>query len=121
MNDSLELGISVLATALFDWSLALVSGALLAGYWLRGRAALATRIPRVGAAATLMVIALLVQFYLMVAMMTGQAGFGEVLHAAPLVATTHAGAVALCTLAVAVLLLVADLLRPLRAPAVFAG
>jgi putative copper resistance protein D len=121
MNDSLEMGMSVLATALFDWSLALVSGALLAGYWLRGRAALAGHIPRVRSAAILMGIALLAQFYLMVAMMTGQAGFAEVLHAAPLVATTHAGGVALCSLAVVVLLLVADLVKWLRHTGVFAG
>ncbi len=38
MNDSL-MGISVLATALFDWSLALATGVLLAGYWLRRRPA----------------------------------------------------------------------------------
>jgi putative copper resistance protein D len=120
MNDSLKLGISVLATALFDWSLALATGVLLAGYWLRRLPALAAQIPRIGSAASLMVIALVAQFYLMVAMMTGEAGFAEVLRAAPLVATTHAGKVALATLAVAVLLLVADLLKALRRSIVFA-
>jgi putative copper resistance protein D len=118
MNETL-MGISVLATALFDWSLALATGALLAGYWLRGRPALAARVPRVRSAASLMAIALVAQFYLMVAMMTGQSGFAEVLRAAPLVATTHAGKIALATLGVSALLLLADLLQSLRRPAVF--
>jgi putative copper resistance protein D len=118
MNDPLQAWLGILATALFDWSLALATGSLLAAHWLRRSPAV--RMPKIRPAAMLMVIALAVQFYLLVAMMTGQAGFGEVLRAAPLVATTHAGAVALCTLGVAVLLLLADLLKPLRRPAVLA-
>jgi putative copper resistance protein D len=119
MNETL-MGISVLATALFDWSLALATGVSLAAYWLRGGPAFAAHIPRIRSAALLMVIALVAQFYLMVAMMTGQAGLGAVLGAAPLVATTHAGKVALSTLAVAVLLLVMDCRKRLRTPGVSA-
>ncbi|HEX4650045.1 MAG TPA: CopD family protein, partial [Granulicella sp.] len=117
-NDSLEAGIGILSTALFDWSLALATGSLLAGYWLRQRPEI--RIPKIRSAAILMAIALGVQFYHLVVSMTGQAGFGEVFAAAPLVATTHAGGVALATLGVVVLLLLADLRKPLRTRSVFA-
>jgi putative copper resistance protein D len=123
MNDSFEAWIGILSTALFDWSLALATGSLLAGYWLRrGPAVRVPQIPqtpKIRSAAILMALALGVQFYLMVAMMTGQAGFREVLAAAPSVATTHAGGVALATLGVVVLLLLADLLKPPRTRAVF--
>ncbi|HEX4651056.1 MAG TPA: hypothetical protein VH250_06080, partial [Granulicella sp.] len=63
MNDSLEAGIGILSTALFDWSLALATGSLLAGYWLRQRPEL--RIPKIRSAAILMAIALGSQFYLL--------------------------------------------------------
>ncbi|HWZ52124.1 MAG TPA: CopD family protein [Granulicella sp.] len=123
MNASLasgiESGISVLATALFDWSLALATGSLLAAHWLHPRPAAGEPCPRVPLlstrpAAILMVLALCSQFYLLVATMTGQAAPADVLSAAPLVATTHAGRVALTTLGVALLLLLANLLKPLQ-------
>jgi copper resistance protein D len=116
MDSSLGLGMSVLATALFDWSLALATGSLLAAYWLRPWLATgelrSVRVPRVRTAALLMAIALCAQFYMMVATMTGEAGLAAVLGSAPLVAGTHAGKVALATLGVAVLLWVVPLRRP---------
>jgi copper resistance protein D len=119
MNDSLLAeGIGILSTALFDWGLALATGSMLAGYWLRERPAV--RIPKIRSAAILMAIALGVQFYLTVASVTGQPGLADVLQSAPLVATTHAGGVALATLGVVLLLLLADLLRLFRMPAVLA-
>ncbi len=118
MNDSLEAGIGIVSTALFDWSVALATGSLLAAHWLRRRQHV--RVPQIRVAAILMAIALSVQFYLMVAMMTGQAALADVLRSAPLVAMTHAGGVALATLGGVVLLLIADLLQPLRARAIFA-
>jgi putative copper resistance protein D len=116
MNDSLEAGIGILATAVFDWSLALATGSLLAAHWLRHRPAV--RVPQIRSAGILMAIALSAQFYLLVASMTGQAGLADVLHAAPLVATTHAGGVGLATLGVVALLLIADLLKLRRTRAV---
>lgn len=110
MGSSLDLGMSVLATALFDWTLALAVGLLLAEFWLRG----SVRVPRVRTAALLMGIALVAQFYMLVAMMTGEAGLKVVLGSVPLVAGTHAGKVALATLGTVVLLLVVELVRALR-------
>ena len=125
LASGIESTISIFATALFDWSVALATGSLLAAHWLRSAGpaspSAAIRVPRMRSAALLMLLALAAQFYLLVAMMTGQAGFADVLNAAPLVATTHAGRVTLATLGVALVLLVADLVKALRAPAVFAS
>src|ERR1700712_3464159 len=124
MESSLGLGMSVLATALFDWSLALETGSLLAAYWLRPRLATgelrSIRVPRVRTAALLMAVALCAQFYLLVATMTGEAGPAAGLGSAPLVAGTHAGTVALATLGVVLLLLVAESVGALRRPLVSA-
>jgi copper resistance protein D len=121
LASGLESAISILATALFDWSLALATGSLLAAHWLRPRTAAGERgpgLPSTRPAAILMVLALCVQFYLLVATMTGQAAPADVLSSAPLVATTHAGKVAIATLGAALLLLLTNLLKPLRTPAV---
>ena len=112
MNDTLALALRVFAAALFDWSLAAVCGLQFAAFWLRGtEVALPLRIVRWPS--VWMALALVAQFYLVVASMTGQFGVAYVLSATPLVAGTHAGSVTLYTLIAATALLVAGLLpRP---------
>jgi putative copper resistance protein D len=111
MNETLALLIRVVSIALFDWSLAMVCGLLLAAHWLRNlhlRTEGSTNAFKIGSDvkffAVLMMFALGLQFYVLVATMSNQPGLIDVIKSAPAVATTHAGKVLLYTFGAATLL-----------------
>jgi putative copper resistance protein D len=116
MEDNYTVGMRVLSIAIFDWSLALACGWLLAAYWLRhhqpwiasGSARFWVRFPGLRVAAILMAISLIVQFYVLTVTLTGNAGLANAIASAPSVASTHGGSLTLYMLCASLLLWAAD-------------